>query len=215
MVGDAEDVLEEGPERVPKAKGVCVTIIDLVIWPLGVGTPVFVFIGENDTVELLNVVAEDNIVNVGELVVEKVDLRLAPTVRVTVLEVLGDPDPVAHIVDVLEGACDFVKLVFELGVLDGLELLELVNVCMIAVTDRRGLELLVFEVLMLAVVVVDCDGVFVDKGHLDAVVEAVVVLEVIDVPVLVRELWGVVVPFELTEPLGEPVDVLEGAMDLV
>ena len=77
------------------------------------------------------------------------------------------------------------------------------------VVEMRALELMVFEVLMLLVDVVVDEGVLVDKEHLEGVDDAVVVLEVVDVPVPVSVLKGLTEILGLAETLGEPVDVLD------
>lgn len=96
-------------------------------------------------------------------------------------------DPLAVIVDVLEDGCVFVGVVLELGVFDILALTLPENVLRI-VADMRAVELMVFEVVMLAVDVVDEEGVLVDKEHLDAVDDALVVLELVPVAVVVSVL---------------------------
>jgi hypothetical protein len=117
-------------------------------------------------------------------------------------------------VDVLEGGCVFVKLAFELDVFDALVVRLLVNV-LITVFVMRPLELIVLEVVMLPVDVVVGDGVLVDKEHLDAVDELLVVLEVVLVAVLVEVLRLVGEPFSLVDTVDELVDVLEGPIDRV
>jgi hypothetical protein len=97
-------------------------------------------------------------------------------------------------VDVLDGFCDRVKLVFELGVFDALVVTLLVNV-LATVFVMRPLELIVLELLTLLVDVVVDEGVLVDKEHLDAVDELLVVLEVVLVVVLVEVLRLVGEPF--------------------
>lgn len=69
--------------------------------------------------------------------------------------------------------------------------------------------------MTLPVDVVDEEEVLLDKEHLEAVDELLVVLEVVPVGVLVRVLKLVSVPFGLADSLGEPVDVLEGPIELV
>ena len=96
----------------------------------------------------------------------------------------------------------------ELGVFDILPVRLLVNVLR-TVVEMRALELMVFEVLMLLVDVVVGEGVLVNKEHLEGVDDAVVVLEVVDVPVPVSVLKGLTEILGVAETLGEPVDVLD------
>ena len=101
----------------------------------------------------------------------------------------------------------------ELGVFDTLVVTEPENVLAI-VPEIRPLELIVFEVLTLLVDVVVGEGVLVDKEHLDAVDDAVVVLEEVLVAVLVSVLkLGDILG--LAETLGEIVDVLEVLIERV
>ena len=104
-----------------------------------------------------------------------------------VREIRAEADPLAVIVDVLEGFCDFVKLVFELGVFVILALTLPENV-LATVPVIRELELIVFEVVTLPVDVVDEEGVLDDKEHLEAVDDTLVVLELVAVADIVREL---------------------------
>ena len=101
----------------------------------------------------------------------------------------------------------------ELGVFDTLVVTEPENVLAI-VPEIRPLELIVFEVLILLVDVVVGEGVLVDKEHLDAVDDAVVVLEEVLVAVIVSVLkLGDILG--LAETLGEIVDVLEVLIERV
>jgi len=84
-----------------------------------------------------------------------------------------------------------------------------------SVTEMRGLELVVFEVLTLPVDVVETEEVLEDEGDLDAVDDEVVVLEVVAVPVFVGVFNVLVVPFGLGDSLDEPVDVLDTVIDFV
>jgi len=97
---------------------------------------------------------------------------------------------------------------------DILERVEL-TVFKASVPEILGLELKVFEVVTLLVDVVEEEGVLLDKEHLEAVDELLVVLEVVPVAVLVSVLTLVSVPFGLADSLGEPVDVLEGPIERV
>lgn len=69
--------------------------------------------------------------------------------------------------------------------------------------------------MTLLVDVVDKEGVLVDKGHLDAVDDELVVLELVAVALAVLVLKLVSELFVLADSLGELVDVLEGGIDLV
>ena len=107
-------------------------------------------------------------------------------------------DPLAVTVDVLEDPCVFVGVVLELGVFDILAVTLPENVLRI-VAELRAVEVMVFEVVMLAVDVVDEEGVLVDKEHLDAVDDALVVLELVAVALAVLVLKVLVDPLGLAD----------------
>ena len=133
----------------------------------------------------------DRLIEFVGLVVEVLD---EDAEVVELREILPDAEPLAEIVDVLEGGCVFVGVVLELEVFDTLVVRLLVNV-LITVLVMRPLKLIVFEVLTLLVDVVVGEGVLVDKEHLDAVDELLVVLEVVLVVVLVEVLRLLSEPF--------------------
>lgn len=108
-------------------------------------------------------------------------------------------DPLAVTVDVLEDPCVFVGVVLELGVFDILAVTLPENVLSAPVADMRAVEVMVFEVVVLAVDVVDEEGVLVDKEHLDAVDDALVVLELVAVALAVLVLKVLVDPLGLAD----------------
>ena len=207
-VGDVDEVFEEDADIVYGVFEGCAVIL----MGLGLGAGVAV-VGENVAVELMVVLGDRNpdmLIEFVGLVVEVLD----NTEYVELPEIRPDAELLPVTVDVLEGGCVFVGVVLELGVFDTLAVTVPVNVLR-AVDELRPLELIVFELLTLLVDVVVEEGVLVDKEHLDAVDELLVVLEVVPVAVLVEVLRLVGEPFGLADIVDDPVDVLEGPIELV
>ena len=133
---------------------------------------------------------------------------------VIVFELRPEAEPLADTDDVLEGPCDLVSVVLELGVFDTLVVTELVNVLKM-VDEMRAVDVIVFEVVVLPVDVVDEEGVLEEEEHLEEVDDELVVLEVVAVAEVVGVLRVLGVPFVLGDIVGDPLVVLEPIIERV
>ena len=185
------EVFEEDAERV---SSVCEGLPVIENLPLVVSEDVRVFETHAVTVEQAVVLSDRRPDKLIESVGLTVEVLQDEADGVIVREGRTVTDPLAVIVDVLEDGCVFVGVVLELGVFVSFAVTEPEKVLRVVLVIRP-LELIVFEVVMLAVDVVVGEGVLVDKEHLDAVDEAEVVLEIVLVVVLVEVLRLVGEPF--------------------
>ena len=151
-------------------------------------------------------------VNVADGVREFLDVAQVDGDAAIELEIRLEIDPTGETVDVFDGGIVFVCVTDAVEVLEGAILL--LDVCVFKgfVTDSRGVNEVVFDVLILAVVVVELVRVFVAVIVLEIVEEADVVLEGIPVTLVVRLLNMVRLTLGLADLLGDPVDVLLAAI---
>lgn len=190
---------------------VCVPITVGVYRLVGLGAGVAVFlresVGHGVTVELY-----EGAVNVADGVREFLDVAQADGDACKDLEmrlVIVDKE---EAVDVFDGGRVLVCVTDAVEVLEGATLLLGVRLVKAFVGEPRGLDEVVLDELILAVVVVEPVRVFVPIIVLEIVDDADVVLEGIPVIVVVTVLRVLGVLLELADPLGDPVDVLEPTM---
>ncbi len=168
------------------------------------------FVAHGDTVEVY-----ETTVNVADCVREFLDVAVIVLENASDLEMRLDLEAIAETVDVFDGGRVLVCVTDAVEVLEGATLLLDVIVFKRFVGEPRGLEEVVLDELILAVLVVEDVVVFVPAIVLETVGDADVVLELLDVTVVVIVLKMVSEPLGLAEPLGDPVDVFEGAIERV
>jgi hypothetical protein len=196
-----------------RVKTVFVVVTVIVNRPVGLGARVTVglkeFVVHGVAVELY-----EGAVNVADPVTEflnvaDVELDGRRDIEIRAVNVKGEAE------DVFDGGIVFVCVTDDLEVLEPAMVLLDVIVLKRFVGEARGLEEVVLDELILAVVVVEDVVVFVLVIVLETVGDADVVLELLDVTVLVTVLKLLRLTLGLAVPLGVPVDVFEGAIERV
>lgn len=202
------DIVEE------RVYPVCVGTTEFVYLPVelaaGVIESLTEFVAHGVTVEVY-----ETTVNVADCVREFLDVAVIVLDTTSDLEMMLDLDPIGETVDVFDGGIVLVCVTDAVEVLEGATLLLDVSVFKGFVGEPRGLEEVVLDELILAVLVVEDVVVFVPAIVLETVGDADDVLELLDVTVVVIVLNMVIEPLGLAEPLGDPVDVFEGAIERV
>ena len=189
-------------------KTVFVVVKVIVYCPVGLGAGVKVFLKEF-VEHVVTLEVYEGAVNVADPVTEFLNVADDDDEGFKDIEMGGDLEPVGHAVDVLEGGTVLVCVTDDVEVLDPAIVLLDVRVLKGFVGEPRGLDEVVLEELILAVVVVEDVVVFVPVIVLETVDDADVVLELLDVTVLVKLIKPLRLLIGLAVPRGDPVDVLD------